>query len=585
MTIVLLLVSVLAGDLWRGGELLPLAFASDPTFVPLGLMPVTLVALTIAWSLLVCGAIVASPIVDLTVALMFGLTGAMFLAPGAINTQDSWILDHGPRVVEIAYYTVLGTLAVSAAGHWFPRIDRIATVVLQVIATLAVVVFFLTHLWIHVEFVSQGFDSTVQSLIGGALDELDVLMLPLVYVAAVSVVKFALDFATSIGAGSDELGGGWLRAGLIALLLVKLWFVLFAHWGDWVTFLSDRAPTTARTVASAALLALLVWLVSRFRPTDRTHDAGERLIYGSSVALATGLLASILVVCSGIVALTVFNVDGMPGFVDTFPDDTIGEWAPPTLAGLGVVVGLWLRWRGADRGPYAAELGSGMVVVGGWALPALLVSHLSLPVGFNDQLFDLTVTLAVVLVLLVFWRRWERKGLAALVMVTVCSWMVMSRGDYIGVLGSLVGAPAILVTVFGIGYVLLSDSSFAATSTKRLPQAARVLLFLGYLAFSVTILHWNTTSHGPSPDVNYDSGFFFIGIPVAAWMLGRHLLSRTDELIDDEVATTSTSSGRDLGRASRSIVGYGTRFTRETVPERTIERESPSRDQAAATFR
>jgi len=61
-------------------------------------------------------------------------------------------------------------------------------------------------------------------------------------------------------------------------------------------------------------------------------------------------------------------------------------------------------------------------------------------------------------------------------MVVVCSWMVMSRGDYIGVLGMLVGAPAILVTVFGIGYVLLSGSSFASTSTKRLPQAARLLL-------------------------------------------------------------------------------------------------------------
>lgn len=230
VTVALLLGSVLAGDLWRSGDLLPLAFSTEPTFVPLGLMPVTLVALTIAWSLLVCGAIVASPVVDLTVALLFGLTGALFLAPSAVNTEGSWILGHGPAVVEIAYYAVLGTLLVSAAAHWFPRVDRVATVALQVVAIAAVATFFLTHLWIHVENVSQGFDSTVQSLIGGALDELDVLMLPLVYVAAISVVKFALDFATSVGAGSDELDGGWLRAGLVGLLLVKLWFLLFSHW-------------------------------------------------------------------------------------------------------------------------------------------------------------------------------------------------------------------------------------------------------------------------------------------------------------------------------------------------------------------
>lgn len=531
VTIVLLLGSVLAGDLWRDGELLPLAFSSAPTFVPLGLMPVTLVALTIAWSLLVCGAIVASPVVDLTVAVIFGLTGAMFLAPTAIISEEVWILVHGPLVVEVAYYTVLGTLAVSAATDRFPRVDRIANIVLQVVATSAVAVFFMTHLWMHVENVELGFDSTVQSLIGGALDELDVLLLPLVYVAAVSVVKFALDFATSVGAGSDELGGGWLRAGLVALLLVKLWFVLFADWTDWVTYVQDRWPTVVRTLLSLAFLVLLVWLVSRFRPTDRTADARERLIYGSSVALAIGSLVSIVVVCSGIAALTVFDVEETPGFVETFPDAWIGDWGPPALALAAVAVGGWLR-RTRTTHPYAAELGSGLVVVGGWALPAFVIGHLSLPLGFNDQLFDLALTLAVLAVLLAWWRRWERKGLAALVMVTVCSWMVMSRGDYIGVLGSLFGAPAILVTVFGIGYVLLSDSSFAATSTKRLPQAARVLLFLGYLAFSVTILHWNTTSHGPSPDSNYDTGFFFVGIPVAAWLLGRHLLSSVDELVD-----------------------------------------------------
>jgi hypothetical protein len=534
VAILLLLGSSLLGDLWRRGDLLPLAFSLEPTFVPLGLMPVTLVALTIAWALLVCGAIVAAPVVDLTVAVVFGLTGAMFLAPTSI-TEDRWILAHGATIVEVAYFVVLGTLAVSATTHWFPRVDRVAVVVLQVVATTAVVVFFMTHLWIHVASVGQGFDSTVQSLIGGALEELNILMLPLVYVAAVSVVKFALDFATAISAGTDELNGGWLRAGLVGLIAVKLWFVLFAHRGDWVTYVTDRGPTVVRTVLALLLLVGLVWLVSRFPGTGRTHDASERLIYGGSVALATGSLASILVVCAGIACLTVFGADRLPGFVDTFPDETIGDWAPMVLAGLGIVLGLWLRWRAggrlADRrAANAAEVGSGMVVVGGWALPGFVINRLSLPVGFNNELFDIAVTLGVLVALLVWWRRWERRGLAALVMVVVCSWMVMSQGDYIGVLGSLFGAPAILITVFGIGYVLLGDSTFAAMSTKRLPQAARVLLFLGYLAFSVTILHWNTTSHGPGSEAAYDSGFFFVGIPLAAWMLGRHLLSLVDDL-------------------------------------------------------
>ena len=231
--------------------------------------------------------------------------------------------------------------------------DRVAVVVLQVVATLAVGGFFLTHLWIHVENVSQGFDSTVQSLIGGALDELDVLMLPLVYVAAISVVKFALDFATSVGAGSDELDGGWLRAGLVGLLLVKLWFLLFSQWSDWGVYFQDRWPTVVRTVVSLALLALLVSLVTRFRPTPRLPDARERLILGSSVALGLGSLASILVVCAGIVALTVFQVDDVPVFVDAFPASAVGDWAPVSLALLALVGGplAAARRRPTDAAP------------------------------------------------------------------------------------------------------------------------------------------------------------------------------------------------------------------------------------------
>ena len=91
VAIAALLVSVLFSDVWRRGELLHLYFELTPTFVPRGLMPVTLVTLTLAWALLVWGALSASPLVKVFVGLMFGLTAPVFLAPNSINTSGSWI--------------------------------------------------------------------------------------------------------------------------------------------------------------------------------------------------------------------------------------------------------------------------------------------------------------------------------------------------------------------------------------------------------------------------------------------------------------------------------------------------------------
>lgn len=527
-----LLVSVLFSDVWRRGELLHLYFELTPTFVPRGLMPVTLVTLTLAWALLVWGALSASPLVKVFVGLMFGLTGTVFLAPTSINTSGSWILDHGPFAVKVGYYTVLGALTLSVALHWLPRVNRWAVHVLRLVTLAAMVAFFLTSLWIHVAYVDQGFDSTVQSLVGGAIDQIDAFLLPLVYAAAVAVVRFGLDVSTSLSAGLGELSVRVVRWLVLALVLAKLWFVLVSKWGFWTDYVVDRAPTTIRTLVSLVLLALLVWAVTRFATTTEFAAARERLIYGSSVALGLTFMLSVAATCATIAALTIFQTEKTPPFTDWTSSDWFVDYGTVSMAVLAIVAGIWLLRR--HRSTKGSELGSGLVVVGAWSLPALVLNLLAVPWGFSEQLFDVTITLVLLVLLLVWWRRWEGPGLVAVAAVTVFAWLVMSRGDYLVWLGAILGLPAVLVTVFGIAYVVASDSTFAAASSRRLPQDSRVLLFVGYLLFSVTILHWNVTSHGSSTDSDAAAAFFYIGIPVAAWMLGRQLVPRADELVEDD---------------------------------------------------
>ncbi|GEP36391.1 hypothetical protein NPS01_00540 [Nocardioides psychrotolerans] len=529
----LLLVSVLFADVWRGGDLLSLYFELTPTFVPRGLMPVTLVTMTIAWSLLLWGALSAGPLVKVFVGAMFGLTGALFLAPSSINTNDSWILEHGPMVVKACYYTVLGCVVLSTLLHPLTRARRWATYVLQLVSLVAVCGFFLGDLAVHVAYVEQGFDSTTQSLVGGAIDEIDSFLVPLVYAAAVAVVKFGLDVSTSITSGLDELSVRALRWVVLALVLVKLWFVLVSRWDYWLTYASGRGPSVVRTLVSLVLLALVVWLVTRFTVTPDFGAARERLIYGSSVGFALTFLVVVTASCAGIFAVTVVRTDDVPEFVGWLTGDWLVEWGPITVASLALVAGIWLLRR-RRRTTMGSEVGSGLVVVAAWSLPSLLIASAGTTAGFQDQLFDVAITLLLLGALLVWWRRWEGPGLVSLAAITLFAWLVMSRGDYIAFLGSVLGLPAIVVTVFGIAYVVASDAGFTATSSRRLPQGSRVLLFVGYLLFSVTILHWDAASHGQTPDAQLNAAFFYLGIPIAAWLLGRQLVPRADDLVEDE---------------------------------------------------
>ncbi len=534
----LLLVSVLFSDRWRRGDLLHLYFELRPTFVPLGLMPVTLVTLTLAWVLLLWGALLASPLVKVFVGTLFGLTGSLFLAPTSIDVGDSWVLVHGASVVQTGYYTVLGSLALSLlvslgsarGGPRAHRLHRWTRPVLQVLTSAAVAAFFLGHLWIHVTYVAQGFDSTVQSLIGGAVDEIDNFMLPLVYVAAVAVVKFGLDVSTSLATGLGELGRRTVRWSVLALLLVKLWFVLGAQRDYWFTYLTSRPVSVARTLLSLALLAVAVWWVAHLKASDAFTPASERLIYATSVALGLPFLVTVVTSCAGIAALTVLGASDVPGFVTFFTRPWLSDWGPIVVAVAGLGVGLWLLARrrtplGTELGSgLGTELGSGLVVVTLWALPSYALNRLGLVLGFQDQLFDVAITLVLLVVLLAGWRRVEQAGLLSIAAIAVFAWLVMSRGDYIAFLGAALGLPAIVVTVFGIAYVVASDAGFTATDSRRLPQGSRVLLFVGYLLFSVTILHWNAASHAQTPDADLNAAFFYLGIPIAAWLLGRRLV-------------------------------------------------------------
>src|SRR5688500_18456551 len=79
VTLGLLLLSVVFNDIWRSGDLLPLGgTAGSLSFLPLALLPVTLLCFLIAWSLLLWGAAGSSAGIRIGLAILFVLTNASF---------------------------------------------------------------------------------------------------------------------------------------------------------------------------------------------------------------------------------------------------------------------------------------------------------------------------------------------------------------------------------------------------------------------------------------------------------------------------------------------------------------------------
>ena len=66
-------------------------------------------------------------------------------------------------------------------------------------------------------------------------------------------------------------------------------------------------------------------------------------------------------------------------------------------------------------------------------------------------------------------------------------------------------------------------------TSRSLPQAARAMLWVGFLLLSVTIFHWFTVTHAVDDSAQFaDLGFFYLGIPLAAWLAAGRLLQREE---------------------------------------------------------
>ncbi|GAB3249127.1 hypothetical protein [Nocardioides dilutus] len=538
VAMVLLLGSLLFGDLWRRGDLLPLTILADPLFVPDGLVPVTLVALFLALALIVWGALDASPGVRVTVAGLYLGTVSILGVPAVVEVSDSWWLTQGDLMLRIGFWTPCGALVLSAALSLLPARIRArlgwTTAVLRALSLLGFAAMAVAHLGMETAFSDAGFRGNVQSLIHSAFTGIDGLLIPLVFITAVAIVDFATDVSTSLAEPVRSAQARllrWLKAALLAVILVKLWFAVVRHFDYWSTVLAHQPVAVVRTLLVLGLMAGVSAYVLRSTPagTD-THvdEVKERLTMTGSFVLSAAVLGALVVVGLGQLIFTVTEDAWAVEYSDDYPVDTLSDAIPIVASVLCLGFGIWLLRTGSARlGPQRSrELGSGLLILGAWNLPAWIDAATELSWGFSYPTIDVGVTLVALGWLLVRWRRVDTGEVSLLLAVVVFSWLVISRGDYLSFLGGLLGLPGVVVVVFGVLYTLLSGSGFTTESSKRLPRESRTLMFVGYLLLSVTILNWHEVIHDPQSPLFATSAFYFLGLPLAIWLLIRRVVPR-----------------------------------------------------------
>ena len=397
---------------------------------------------------------------------------------------------------------------------------------LRALLVVSLLLQFGVMLWVHVDAERSGFPTPMPAVLDGSITQINAFLLPLVYVASIAVIDFALDVSTSLAEPVRVLPRRGVLLVLAGLLALKLGLQVVHDRDRWAAELTYQPVAVGRTLVSILALALLVGVVTRFAASEDYALAKERAMYGSSVVLAAPYLLSVFGVGVALLLIGQFDTEiGVRGN-DAVPYGWLGTEGLAIVAAVVVAVGVWLMRRSA--GGFGDELGSALIVVGGWCGLQLVIAALDLELGFSYPTVDLVVTLGVLGLLVARRRSLSTAALVALITLLVFSWLVVSRGDYLSFIGGLVGLPAILVVVFGVVLTLASGSSFASTSSRRLPTEARPLLFVGYLLLSVVILFWVTVTHEPGQDQDSLAAFYFLGIPMAAWLAGRRIVPRAE---------------------------------------------------------
>ncbi len=536
VALVAMMCSLLLNEQWRAGALVAVGTQANPALLPQILVPVTLVALFVAWLLIVWGAYKPSLWVRAAVCVVFLALNATMARPDVLQVNSSLAIRWTPGLALATYTLVPTVLLLAPELRRWRVLDQYARPASLGALVAGTGIFFGATLWAQAGQLAAGVPLTIPGQLEGAVIEVQAFLLPMVAVSVLSII--GLDYSvTEAASGPFWALSEWAAKGsLLALLAVKIWREIVVRAGYWSVYLRQREAASVRTLLRLGLRAGLALLARRFRPRARaSEEAKEGVAYISAFVLYLPVLVVALV--GGARA---FLVNVLASFGPSLSLQLPANWlsfSSPMFWGavLAVAVAMLVRhWRHETK---LREAALGLAVMAVWAESFFVPEAFGYEPGFNFQLVDSALTVGAAIYLIVRWRALKPRSAVWLGALVGFSWLVSARGDLIGLAGSLVGLSSATVLAIGLAYALLTDSEFTRRPGRMLPKSARPLLWVGYLLLSATLANWVLATHGPDPiEVATRPAFLYLGLPLAAWLLTWRPFERVKTFEADETA-------------------------------------------------
>jgi hypothetical protein len=512
-----LLVSLILNDAWRHGPLtLVRDFDQAPNLAATGVIPFTLIAIAVAWALILAGAAVARPLVAVLVGSAFLLANAGITHISVISA-DSLVLRAAPDVALTCYFlapAVAVAVSLLRRAGW----GRAWRVLGAGVLAAAVVGFFGSHLVVYAVQESRGDLAILPRTLDGTLNELQGFLVPLFILAVAGLVQLNHHVAEAVATPFWDAPAWLAKLLVLALIAVKLRYALLGRVDHWVAYVGERGPQAAQAVAYVAFLGGAAWLIARTRTGDDVPTEG--LVYGGSILLSSALLISGLVTNVALFLISRGAIDAARWVDRNFPLSFVAKYLLIGVSAVALVLGAALVVRGRRR----VALGAALVVLGGWVLPNVVLQQVSdRDIGFDIGFVDLLLTLVALGYIALRWRRLTTAGAVRIGALLVFASLVAGNGYVATRVVSRVLAyftpPAVLLIVIGVLYVVFADSAFASASSPNFPRETRALLWIGYLIFSVAVTNYVLVAREAEYRIEFDRfAFHFLALPRAAWL-------------------------------------------------------------------
>ena len=514
--------------------------------VPTALITLTLLVFPVAWAIIMWGASRAHPLMRVGIGLLYSVTYLWLGVPG--HTEDQvpsgtiWAI----TLTRIMVFVPVGCLAVSAALAGIKRAPRLQTA-LGVIAALSAAAPFLFYLIARASIPQILTTRDVFTLrFAISMDIAAQVLVPLVFLATMSVVRLYYGVGEAIGSVATRIPRLPSRFLILVAIAAELWFLAW-HERSLTWHGGGDAWRTVESIAVLGAAGVVVYVCRNIPRTPSELEVEHVRHYTALVAGAGSLLLFLFASGWGVVqALFPFSISPYIFFgnLTSIRGPVIAEWVAPssfapergaTVAELAQLA-LWLIVLStalviASRLSIdlrRRRVAIGFVVVALWGVVYALEARLRPnPLTPNLSLMAVVVAVTVGGWILIRWRKATSAELGFCAGLVILTWAVENQGHFFASLLGFAGIGSGVLLVVGIVHTIAGGSDFTRTDGRRFPRDARTLLWVGYLAISITISLWVFIVPAYRANVPSLNGYLIVGFAYASWLVmeGRFVLA------------------------------------------------------------